>query len=456
MSPGFPATASTRVCPPADPAYPARRTGTPSAARTPGPVRRPYPGRMDRLGPRTAPLARAWRALAAPPGWLVDAGIAVALVWLTVGLDHEYLDGNPKLDSLAGGHAAWLAQIQWWWAATAVAAIAVALRRLAPLPTFAAALAAAAAHFAGAAVLLPATPVDVAAPLTLYTVAMTARRPLMSRLALAAALLVAVPVAYWYQSPWGSWGGPLLPPILLALAWFAGDAARARHAHLAGLEQRAAALARERDQQAELAAAAERARIARELHDAVAHALAVIVLQAQAATSSLRSRPERSEQALAAITSSGRTAMGEVRRLLGMYRPDGGEQLAPLPDLGDLDALLHRVRDAGLPVTARVAGTLDDLPAGVTRSAYRIVQEALTNTLRHGGAGATAQVRVDRELASLSITVADTGASLPSWVPGNGVRGIRERVTALGGTLHIGQDVDGGFTVKARLPLDAP
>ena len=456
MPPGFPATASTRVCPQADPAYPARRTGTPSRVRTPDPVRRPYPGRMDRPAPRTVPLARVWRALSAPPGWLVDAAIALALVWLTIGLDHEFLDGNSKLDSLAGGHAAWLAQIRWWWAATAVATVAVALRRLAPLPAFAAALAAAAAHFAGAAMVLPAAPVDVAAPLTLYTVAAVARRPMVSRLALAVALFAAVPVAYWYQSPWGNWGGPLLPPILLALAWFAGDAARARRAHLADVEQRAAALARERDQLAELAAAAERARIARELHDAVAHALAVIVLQAQAATSSLRSRPERSEQALSAITSSGRTAMGEVRRLLGMYRPDGGEHLAPLPDLGDLDALLDRVRDAGLPVTARVAGALDDLPAGVTRSAYRIAQEALTNTLRHAGARATAQVRIDREPASLSITVADTGPSLPSWVPGNGVRGIRERVAALGGTLHIGPEADGGFTVSARLPLEAP
>ena len=400
-------------------------------------------------------MSRTWRALAAPPGWLVDAGIAVALLWLTLALDSEFLSGNPKLDNLSGGHAAWLTQIRWWWAATAVASAAVALRRLAPLPAFAAALAAAGTHFAAAATILPAAPVDLAAPLTLYTVAATARRPLVSRLALAVALLVAVPLAFGYQSPWGNWGGPLLPPILLALAWFAGDAARARRAYLAGLEQRAAALVRERDQQAELAAAAERARIARELHDAVAHALAVIVLQAQAATGSLRTRPERSEQALAAITSSGRTAMAEVRRLLGMYRPDGDEHLAPLPDLGDLDTLLDRVRDAGLPVTAQVAGPLDDLPAGVTRSAYRIAQEALTNTLRHAGPGATARVLIDREPASLSLTVADSGPSLSSWVPGNGIQGIRERVAALGGTLHIGPDADGGFTVSARLPLEA-
>jgi signal transduction histidine kinase len=401
------------------------------------------------------PAPRAWRAVGAPPGWLVDAGIAVALVWITVGLDHEFLGGNPKLDNFAGGHGAWLAQIQWWWAATAIASVALALRRFAPLPAFAAALAAATVHFAGASTILPATPVDLAAPLTLYTVAMTARRPAVSRLALAAALATAVPLAAAYQSPWGNWGGPLLPPVLLALAWFAGDAARARHAHLAGLEQRAAALARERDQQAELAAAAERARIARELHDAVAHALAVIVLQAQAATSSLRSRPERSEQALAAITSSGRTAMGEVRQLLGMYRPDDGDHCAPLPDLGDLESLFDRVRAAGLPVTARVSGTLDDLPAGVTRSAYRITQEALTNALRHAGPAATAQVGIDRGPASLSITIADTGPSPSSWVPGNGIRGIRERVAALGGTLHIGPDVDGGFTVRACLPLEA-
>lgn len=408
---------------------------------------------MTKPAPRIVPGA--WRALGTPPTWAVDAATAAALVALTLALDREFVAGNPKLDQLAGGHSVWLAQIRWWWVTTTVAVAAVALRRIAPRPALAATLAAiAAARLAGAAEVLPAAPVYLAAPLTLYTVAATARRPLASRLTLSVALPFTVPLSFSNQSPWGDWASPLLPPILLALAWFAGDAARARHAHLESLEQRTAALARERDQQAELAAATERARIARELHDAVAHALAVIVLQAQAATSSLRSRPERSEQALAAITSSGRSAMGEVRQLLGMYRPDGAEQLAPLPDLGDLDTLLARVRDAGLPVNAHITGTLNDLPAGVTRSAYRITQEALTNTLRHAGPTAAAQVRIDRQPASLSITITDTGPVVaPSWVPGNGIRGIRERVTAVGGTLHIGPDVHGRFTVSACLPL---
>jgi signal transduction histidine kinase len=279
----------------------------------------------------------------------------------------------------------------------------------------------------------------------------------VSRLVLVATVAAAVPLAVSYRPPEGSSGaGPLLPPVVLALAWFVGDATRTRRAYLASLEQRAAALVRERDQQAEIATAAERARIARELHDAVAHALAVIVLQAQAATGSLRSRPERSEQALAAITSSGRGAMVEVRRLLGMYRPDRDAHLAPLPDLGGLDDLLDRVRGAGLRVDATVTGNLADLPAGVALSAYRIVQEALTNALKHAGPDAAARVLIDREPASLTITVADTGpAPGRPWVPGNGIRGIRERVAALGGTLHIGHDGPGGFAVRARLPVEA-
>jgi signal transduction histidine kinase len=397
-------------------------------------------------------------ALPTPPAWVGDVALAAGLLVLTVSLDHDLLAGNEKIDFFTGGHAAWLRLIRLWWIGTTAAMVAILARRRVPLTAFTVAGGAAVLHI-GWATNVPATPVDLAAPITLYTVAANARHPVVSRLALVAGLVVAVPLALRYKSPWGTWGGPLLPPILLALAWFAGDATRNRRAHLTTLEQRAQALARQRDQQSEIATAAERARIARELHDAVAHALAVIVLQAQAGTSALRHRPERTEQALTAITSSGRAAMAEVRRLLGMYGPDGAAQLAPLPDLSTLDDLLDRVRGAGLPVTATITGRVDDLPAGVGLSAYRITQEALTNALKHAGPAATAHVSVERELAALCLTIADTGQGVPAgldWTPGNGVRGIRERVAALGGTLSIGPRPRGGFALHARLPVEAP
>jgi signal transduction histidine kinase len=393
------------------------------------------------------------------PGWYLDVATVAVLLALTITLEQTYLVENVKIAGYVGGHAAWTRMDLWWWSATALGAAALLVRRVVPLVALAVTAAMAVVHIRWT-VIIPGTPVDLAVPVALYTVAATTRRRLVSYAALAVVLAVAVPLTYTYRSPLGSWGGPLLPAAVLTLGWFIGENTRTRRAYLTGIEGHARDLERERDQQAEIATAAERARIARELHDAVAHALAVIVLQAQAATSSLRTRPERAEQALAAITSSGRAAMAEVRRLLGMYRPDPEDpNLAPLPSLADLPELVDRVRAAGLPVEAVVAGPVENLPTGVGLSAYRITQEALTNALKHAGPTATATVTVHCRPDAVEVSVTDTGPGAlggPDERRGNGLRGMRERVGMLGGTLSIGAGPDGRFRVHAQLPIGTP
>src|SRR6266540_2850706 len=184
--------------------------------------------------------------------------------------------------------------------------------------------------------------------------------------------------------------------LVLVLAFVLGNATRTRRAHLATLEQRAADLEREQGQRAALATAAERARITRELHDVVAHGLSVMVVQAQGAAAAQHRHPERTAGALQEIIATGRASLAEMRRLLGVVRrePTEDPQLAPLPGIGALPALVDQVRAAGTPVRLDVDGEPVPLPASVDLSAYRIVQEALTNTLKHAGPGAQAAIRI--------------------------------------------------------------
>jgi signal transduction histidine kinase len=247
--------------------------------------------------------------------------------------------------------------------------------------------------------------------------------------------------------------------LLLVLAFAVAIAVRTRLAHRRTLGQRAADLSREQRQREALAAAAERARIARELHDVVAHSLAVIVAQAQAAAAAQRRHPERTTQALQEVITVGRGSLAEMRRLLGAVRPgpDGDPALAPESGIGALPALIDRVRAAGTPVRLEVDGAPGPLPTAVDLSAYRIVQEALTNTLKHAGAGATASVRLAFRPGHVDIEVVDDGAGRPADAPaghGNGLRGIAERVGLLGGELTVGPVPAGGFQVRARLPIE--
>ncbi len=226
--------------------------------------------------------------------------------------------------------------------------------------------------------------------------------------------------------------------------WLAGRAIRRRRA-------RERELIVERDEGARAAVAEERARIARELHDVVAHAISVIVLQARGAKHA--DQAERDE-ALAAIESTGATALAEMRRLLHMLRADDEEvALAPQPSLAHLELLGAQVRDAGLPVDLRIEGERRELPPGVDVSAYRIVQEALTNALKHAGP-ARARVSVRFQADSLELEIADTGTGSKNGVGGgHGLTGMRERVAIFGGELASGPGPEGGFSSSARLPL---
>jgi signal transduction histidine kinase len=255
----------------------------------------------------------------------------------------------------------------------------------------------------------------------------------------------------------GSFGASGTRPaawLVFALAWLVGRDLRRRRQRVADLEDRAEQLEREREEQAQLAVAEERGRIARELHDVVAHGVSVIVVQAQAGPH-LVGDPQRVVGVFRAIESSGRDALVELRRLLGILR-SGDEQLVigPQPGLGSLQSLVEQVRASGLPVELRIEGEPVHLPAGIDLSAYRIVQEALTNIVKHAG-DAEAEVVIRYRTRELELEVVDDGRSAVESVngSGHGLIGMRERVALYGGTLEAGSRDGGGYAVRARLPL---
>ena len=219
-------------------------------------------------------------------------------------------------------------------------------------------------------------------------------------------------------------------------------------------DTRARLAERERDVAAREAVVEERARIARELHDAVAHSVSMIVIQAGAERRVLGESDSSTREVLQTIEQIGRGALTEMRRLVGMLRTDAADRLAPQPTLTDLPILMTQVREAGLPVEFRVDGEPRELPVGIELSAYRIVQEALTNALKHAGrAHATGSVRDGPD--SLELEIADDGAGTPADVPGggHGLAGIRERVTLYGGKFDASARQSGGFAVRVLLPL---
>ncbi|KND38400.1 sensor histidine kinase [Streptomyces acidiscabies] len=252
--------------------------------------------------------------------------------------------------------------------------------------------------------------------------------------------------------------------VPFVLAWVLGDSMRTRRAYLAQLEERAARLEREREAQAKVAVAAERARIARELHDVVAHNVSVMVVQADGAAYVLDAAPDQAKKALETISSTGRQALAEMRRLLGVLRTgehrEGGEYV-PQPDVEQIEDLVQQCRGSGLPVDFKVEGTARPLPSGVELTAYRIVQEALTNTRKHGGPNAGASVRLVYFDDGLGLLVEDDGKGAPHELyeeggadgQGHGLIGMRERVGMVGGTLDAGPRPGGGFRISVLLPL---
>jgi signal transduction histidine kinase len=248
--------------------------------------------------------------------------------------------------------------------------------------------------------------------------------------------------------------------LACGLAWVIGDNLRVRRAYTAQLEERAVQLEHEREEKADQAVAQERARIARELHDVVAHHVSVMVVQAAGARRVIEKDPAQARDALEAVEQAGRTALDEMRRMLEVLRADEAG-VGPQPGLADLDRLVAQVRETGLPVELTIDGMNRPLPAGMDLAAYRIVQEALTNTVKHAGK-ATARVTVRHESEALDIEVTDDGrgAAAPLLAGavegGHGHIGMRERVALYDGALETGPVFPGGYRVHARFPLEPP
>ncbi|UYQ63058.1 sensor histidine kinase [Streptomyces peucetius] len=278
---------------------------------------------------------------------------------------------------------------------------------------------------------------------------------------------VLVPLAVGATAyPVGSWDQQFVPMLYsFALVALLGLVVRSRQEYMASLVERAKQLEVERDQQAQLAAAAERTRIAREMHDIIGHNLSVITGLADGGAYAAAQSPQRATQALEAIGTTSRQALTELRRLLDVLRDEAATrpvaELAPQPALTDLDRLVEGVAGAGLPVDLTVEGSPGSLPAGKQLTVYRVVQEALTNSLKHGGPNTTATVDVRYAADEVTVTVTDTGrprsaAPAPATGAGRGLTGMRERTALYGGTLEAGplRRPGGGWRVHLCLPKE--
>jgi len=306
-----------------------------------------------------------------------------------------------------------------------------------------------------ALLVLPGLPVALTPALALYTLAATTRRRIsVAGLVLSGAVTTVAIVIV---------GGPVTYVAMgwcaLITAWAVGANTRTRRAYLAELRARADWLAADRERGIAAAASAERHRIARELHDVVTHNVTVMVIGAGAGRMATTAGPERLRAELATIEQTGRQTLNELRRLLGVLRVDDTTHpREPQPGLSRLDALVARTRAAGLPVDVTVHGRPRSLPQGIDVSAFRIVQEALSNTLRHAGP-CTARVDVEYEPAAVRLSVRDTGRGPAARAgrDGHGLVGMRERVALTGGELRTGPAAGGGFEIVAWLPLtDTP
>ncbi|GGR44087.1 sensor histidine kinase [Streptomyces netropsis] len=344
--------------------------------------------------------------------------------------------------------------------------VVIALRRRAPEKML---LLATAAGVAQLAFDVSQHPADFAMLVIIYTVASGNTR-WASRYALVGALVAPALATIRWSTYEGSLTSEVIQTVFLTvpfvLAWVLGDSIRTRRAYWAQLEERAARLEKEREQQSRMAVVAERARIARELHDVVAHNVSVMVVQADGAAYVLDASPEQAKQALETISGTGRQALAEMRRLLGVLRTDeGGEggEYVPQPDVEQIGDLVEQVRSAGLPVDFRIEGSPRPLPSGVELTAYRIVQEALTNTRKHGGPDAAASVRLTYFDDGLGLLVEDDGRGAQHELyeeggadgMGHGMIGMRERVGMVGGTLDAGPRAGGGFRISVLLPIKA-
>jgi signal transduction histidine kinase len=250
---------------------------------------------------------------------------------------------------------------------------------------------------------------------------------------------------------WSDYAGVVL---LFSIAWLAGFAIGRKLEQASAAQQRAERLEREREAEARAAVAEERARIARELHDVVGHSVSVMTVQASAVRRRLTPDQEQEREALEIVEQTGREALAEMRRLVGVLRrPEEGPALAPQPSLAHLDRLVAQAGESGLPVELRIEGEPIQLPAGVDLTAYRLVQEGLTNAIKHARAS-KADVLVRYADGSVEVSVTDDGpGGGDGGGGGHGLVGMRERVTVYGGELEAGPRAEGGYSLRARLPV---
>jgi signal transduction histidine kinase len=258
-----------------------------------------------------------------------------------------------------------------------------------------------------------------------------------------------------HNDPDQGWGDFFFISLLFTIVWLAGNALGAKLSQYRLAEERAARLEREREEKARTAVAEERARIARELHDVVGHAVSVMTVQASGVRRLLRPEQEREREALMIVEQTGREALAEMRRLVGVLRrPEEAPALAPQPSLQYLDKLVDQVRESGLDVDLKVEGEAEKLPASVDLAAYRLVQEGLTNTLKHAQAH-RAEVLVRYGDGEVELVVADDGDGKGGGDSGgHGLVGLRERIAVAGGKLEAGPRTGGGYEVRARIPMN--
>jgi signal transduction histidine kinase len=341
---------------------------------------------------------------------------------------------------------------RWWvWLLVQLLVVPLAWRRRRPTAVFALLAAVALVQWALDVRLVA----DLALLVALYTVA--AHRNRRHWIPAAAVLEIGVVLASVRFAPAGDgvFGSLVFLSGLVTAALFLGTTLRTRREYLTSVEDRATRLERERDQQAQLAATAERTRIAREMHDVVAHSLSVIIALADGAAATHHSDPDEARGAMSQVAATGRQALGEMRRLLGILRDAAPAELAPQPTLERLDALLDDVRSAGLPARLAISGQPQPLPSTAEATVYRLVQESLTNVLKHADRPTTVDVTLSWAADALTVDVIDNGRT-PTHADagtGHGLRGMRERVALFDGDLCAGRAPSGGWRVHAVLRL---
>nr|WP_314244588.1 histidine kinase [Streptomyces sp. DSM 40907] len=293
----------------------------------------------------------------------------------------------------------------------------------------------------------PGQPLPYAGLIAFYTVALQCAPRVRTAVGLATVMVVAVSVG-WET---GTARELLFTLIVSAAAYALGRLQYARQAYTEAALARAAELERANRIEAEQAAARERARIAREMHDILSHAVSIMIVQAEAGPVAVRRAPERAEAAFEAIAETGRDAMAQLRAMLGVLRTDEAAPRSPQPGIAGLTELVERVRASGLRVTYERTGAVRELPAALEATVHRVVQEALTNVVKHAGASA-ADVTLGYGSGTLTVTVTDDGRGPGGASGGHGLIGIRERAAAHGGTAESGPGPDGvGYSVRVSL-----